>query len=142
VFASQADPYVWASYVFSWYTGVAIELTLFSPWTLPPGHFQGSVLNGTVWHQVNATSFAGEPVGTNLGLDGEPIGPTFELNETNIDLTAQTVPDPAATDAGIWGYLPYAIAAFVGLAIAFVIVRRRKKQIRTASTASFSNSAG
>jgi hypothetical protein len=70
-------------------------------------------------------------VGANLGLDAPtPVGITFELNETNINLSAQTVPEPAATDAGIWGYLPYAfVATFVGLAVVFVIVRRRKKQI-------------
>jgi hypothetical protein len=142
VFANQRDPYVWASYIFSWYTGVAIEPTLLVPWVVPAdeiGNFGGAFLNGT---QFNVTRFAGEPVGANLGLDAPtPVGITFELNETNINLSAQTVPESAATHAGIWGYLPYAfVATFVGLAVVFVIVRRRKKQVRTASTAGFSKS--
>jgi hypothetical protein len=142
VYAFQPDPYAMASYVFSWYTGVAIELTLLSPWTVPPdkiGNFRVTLQNGTTFI---ITRFAGEPVGTNLGLDGASGSPSvgFELNETNIDLSAQTSPEPAATGPGIWRYLPYAfVATFVGLAVVFIVVRRRKKPVRTASTASFSN---
>jgi hypothetical protein len=139
VFANQRDPYVWANYVFSWYTGVAIEPTLLIPWVVPSnlvGNFGGMFLNGT---RFNVTRYAGEPVGANLGLDvGEHM--TFELDETNIDISAKTVPEPGAAVPGIWKYLPYAfVATFIGLAAAFVIVRRRKKPVRTASTASSSN---
>jgi hypothetical protein len=130
VFANQRDPYAMASYVFSWYTGVVIEPTLLAPWVIPPelmGHFSVKFQNGTTF---NITRYAGDPVGANLGLDAASgsFMVEFGLNETNIDLSAQTVPEPAATDAGIWGYLPYAfVATFVGLAVVFVIVRRRKK---------------
>jgi hypothetical protein len=140
--ALQLDPFAAASYVFSWYTGVAIELTLLAPWVVPAnsvGKFGVTLQNGTAF---NITRYAGEPVGANLGLDGASGSRMveFELNETNIDLSAQTSPEPAATGPGIWEYLPYAfVATFVSLAVVFMVVRRRKKQIRTASTASFSN---
>lgn len=129
VYALQPDPYARASYVFSWYTGVAIEPTLLSPWEVPPekiGNFQCTLQNGTVW---NITRYAGEHVGTNLGLDGASGSSsiTFELSETNIDISVETTPEPEATDAGVWKYLPYAfIATFIGLVAAFLIVRRRK----------------
>jgi hypothetical protein len=141
--ALQRDPFATGSYVFSWYTGVAIDFTLLSPWTVPPDmvgpRFQYHFQNGTAF---NITRYAGEPLGTNLGLDAGSgsLSVLFDLNETNIDLSAQTSPEPAATDSGIWRYLPYAlVATFVGLAVAFIVVRRRKKRIRTASTASSSN---
>ena len=138
VYALQPDPYVWASYVFSWYTGVVIEPTLLTPWVVPPemiGNFGGMFPNGTVF---NVTRYAGEPVGTNLGLDERDV--IFELSETNIDISVESTPEPEATDIGIWKYLPYAfIATFIGLVVTFLIVRRRKQHIRTASTANFFN---
>ena len=139
VYASQLDPFAMASYVFSWYTGVAIELTLLAPWVVPANYVGRTTMtlqNGTTF---NITRYAGEPVGTNIGLDAASGSQMvdFELNETNIDLTAQTVPEPAATGPNIWGYLPYAlVATFVGLAAVFIVVRRRKKQTQTSSTAS------
>jgi hypothetical protein len=137
VWVNQLDPCAQASYVFSWYTGVVIELDLLVPWVVPPnqvGNFQIGFQNGTLF---NVTRYAGDPVGANLGFDGaDTTFVPFELNETNIDLSAQTVPEPAATDPGIWRYLPYAlIATFVGLAAAFIVVRRRKKQIQSKADA-------
>jgi len=140
VYALQRDPYASADYVFSWYTGVVIEPTLLSPWEVPPekmGNFKGSFPNGTVF---NVTRYAGEPVGTNLGLDKGSGVVIFGLEETNIDISVEPTPEPEATDTGIWKYLPYAfIATFIGLVATFLIVRRRKQHIRTASTASFFN---
>lgn len=105
------------SYVFSWYTGVAIEPTFFGlPWEVPSeliGNFRGVFKNGT---EYNVTRYAGTKLGTLLGLAPQ-IELTVDLNATNIDVVI-----PEYT-----GYLPYAfIVTFVTTATAFIILRRRK----------------
>jgi hypothetical protein len=114
------DPSAYASgsYIFSWYTGVAIEPTFFGiPWEVPPdriGNFCGVFKNGT---EYNITRYAGTKLGTLLGI-GPLIELTVDLNATNIDPTI--VPEYT-------GYLPYAfIVTFVTTATAFIILRRRK----------------
>jgi len=125
VHVCQRDPGCSASYMFSWYTGVVIEPTLLYPFVVPPesiGNFQITLRNGTVW---NITRYAGEPVGTNLGLNDNI---TFELSETNVDIAVETTPESEAVDSGVWKYLPYSfVATFAVLATTFVIVRRRRK---------------
>lgn len=115
------------SYVFSWYTGVAIEPTLFGPpWEVPPqmmGNFLGVFRNGT---EYNLTRYAGTKLGTYLGL---AIFTEFgvDLNETNIDLTLETEPESSPEPLNLWQYLPYAfLATFATAATAFIILRRRK----------------
>lgn len=127
VHAFNYDPYFEGGYVFAWYTGVVLRLTLANPFEVPPdkiGAFTSEFPNGT---RFNITRYAGEPLGMNLGLDEGSI--SFELSETNIDIGVETTPEPEATDAGIWKYLPYAfIATFAVLAATFLIIRRRRKQ--------------
>lgn len=122
------DPsaYAHGSYVFSWYTGVAIEPTLFGPpWEVPPQKMGnlGVFRNGT---EYNITRYAGTKLGTYLGL---AIFTEFgvDLNETNIDLTLETEPESSPEPLNLWQYLPYAfLATFATAATAFIILRRRK----------------
>lgn len=115
------------SYIFSWYTGVAIEPTLFgSPWEVPPGqigNFGGVFKNGT---EYNVTRYAGTKLGTHLGIAPQ-IEVGVDLNATNIDLTLETEPEPPSEPLNLWQYLPYVfLATFATTATAFVILRRRK----------------
>jgi hypothetical protein len=132
------DPsaYAYGSYVFSWYTGVAIEPTFLGPpWEVPPGEIgnlhTGVFENGT---EYNVTRYAGTKLGTYLGL---AILTDFgvDLNETNIDLTLETEPEPPSEPLNLWQYLPYAfLATFATTATAFVILRRRKQSDKQKET--------
>jgi len=106
---------VYGSYIFSWYTGVAIEPTFLAPpWETPPEWIG------------NVTRYAGTKLGTHLGL--APLAEfAVDLNATNIDLTMETEPEPPPAPLNLWQYLPYAfLATFATTATAFIILRRRK----------------
>jgi len=125
------DPtaYAWGSYVYSWYTGVAIEPTFLGPPKILPPEWIGKSThqyrNGT---EYNVTRYAGTKLATHLKL--APFQDlAVDLNETNIDLTLKTEPEPQPEPLNLWQYLPYAfIATFATTATSFIILQRKKRQ--------------
>ena len=123
------DPtaHVLGSYVYSWYTGVAIEPTFLGPPKIVPpewiGRSTGHCRNGT---DYNITRWAGTKLGTHLGL-APSAEFAVDLNETNIDLTLETEPGPPSEPLNLWQYLPYVfVATFITTATSFIILRKRK----------------
>jgi len=128
LFCSDPDAAAWGNYVFSWYTGIALQLSLLGPpWEVPPdkiGNFQGHLKNCT---EYNITRYAGARLGEYLGL-APKVGLPVDLYQTNIDLTLETEPEPPNL-SDFWKYLPHAfVVTFATTATVFIILRRRKQR--------------
>jgi len=87
------DPHVFGSnYIFSWYTGVAWQMTVLGPSYEVPSNMIGNFLCSCNGSSINVTRYGGSKLGAYLGLYHCPgqnmIWAT--LVETNIDLALET----------------------------------------------------